>query len=120
MKKDLTFDERIALRAKRFGLTVKWQQLKFGFKRAVFDCGSYEEMYAIEKIVDGMPDTHCHRWHCSDGGYFEGRVYAMDAADNAELERLLAEESAHIEDWWQRYHVADDETRRLMACGAIA
>ena len=53
------------------------------------------------------------------GGVFEGVVYAMDAADKAELDRICNEERARVEDWWQRYHVADDETRRLMACGAI-
>lgn len=120
MEKKLTFDERIALRMQRFGLTARWQQLKYGFKRAVIDCGSYEEMYAVEKVLKGMDGVFIHRWHCSEGGYFEGHVYAMDAADNAELERLSAEASARIEDWWQRYHVADEETRRLMACGAIA
>lgn len=119
MKREMSGDERIALTAKRHGLIVMWQQLKFGFKRAAFDCGSYEEMYAVEKIFGGMNGVSVHSWHCSDGGFFEGRVYAMDAADHAELERLSAEESARIEDWWQRYHVADEETRRLMACGAI-
>lgn len=119
MKKGLAFDERIALMSKRHGLSVVWQQLKFGFKRAAFDCDSYEEMYAVENILERMDGVFVHRWHCADGGFFEGRVYAMDAADHAELERLSSEESTRIEDWWQRYHVADEETRRLMACGAI-
>lgn len=44
MGKKRTFDERIVMRAKKYGLKVLWQQLKFGFKRAVFDCDSYEEM----------------------------------------------------------------------------
>lgn len=120
MKKGLAFDERIALMSKRHGLSVMWQQLKFGFKRAAFDCNSYEEMYAVENILERMDGVFVHRWHCADGGFFEGRVYAMDAADHAELERLFNEESARIENWWQRYHAADEETRRLMACGAIA
>lgn len=120
MKKELTFDERIALKAKQYGLIPKWQQLKYGFKRAVFDCDSFDEMHAIEKIVQRMGDVHCDRWYCAAGGVFEGCVYAMDAADYAELSRLMDEESARLEDWWQRYHVADEETRRLMACGAIA
>ena len=67
-----------------------------------------------------MEDAHCDRWYCAEGGVFEGSVYAMDAADHAELVRLMNEEAARLEDWWQRYHVADEETRRLMACGAIA
>ena len=120
MKKELTFDERIALKTKRYGLTPRWQQLKYGFKRAVFDCDSFEEMYAVEKIVQSIEDAHCDRWYCAEGGVFEGSVYAMDAADHAELKRLMNEGSARLEDWWQRYHVADEETRRLMACGAIA
>ena len=51
MKQKLTFNERMILIAKKYSLALKWQQLKYGFSRAVIDCGSYEEMYA-RKIVD--------------------------------------------------------------------
>ena len=119
MKEKLTLDERIALTAKRHGLRVTWQQLKYGFKRAAIECDSYEEMYAVEKIFKNQGGVSISSWHCSDGGFFEGRVYVMGAEDHAELERQRSEELARVEAWWQRYHVADAETRRLMACGAI-
>lgn len=119
MKQKLKFNERMILIAKKYSLALKWQQLKYGFSRAVIDCGSYEEMYAVEKLLTSKANAACDRWSCNLGGVFEGVVYAMDAADKAELDRICNEERARVEDWWQRYHVADDETRRLMACGAI-
>lgn len=118
MRKELNFDERIALLAKRNGLTVTWQQLKYGLKRAAFDCDSYEEMYAVENLLQRMGGAVLEHWYCGEG-IFEGRVYAMDAADYAELQKQQREDPARLENWWQRYHDADAETRRLMACGAI-
>ena len=119
MKRKPTFDERVVLMAKKYGLNVKWQQLKYGFKRAAFTCGSYEEMYAIESLFTRMKDVVCEQWCCSLGE-FDGRVYVMDAADHEELENQCAAERMRVEDWWERYHDADEETRRLMACGVIA
>ncbi len=119
MKREMPFDQRIALVAKKHGLKPRWQQLKYGLKRAVFDCDSYEEMYAVETIFGRMKGIVCEHWSCSEG-IFEGRVYAMDSGEQEELERQSTAEMAAVEDWWQRYHAADEETRRLMACGALA
>lgn len=118
--KSITFEERMALTAKKNGFELIWQPLKFGFQRAVFNCDSFGEMTGIERILGNMTGVAIDRWLCTDGGVFEGVVYAMDANEKEELDRKLTEEWNRLEDWWQRYHVADDETRRLMACGAIA
>lgn len=43
----------------------------------------------------------------------------MDAAAHDELMQKVREANRRVNEWWERYHVADAETRRLMACGAI-
>lgn len=118
--RSMTFEERMALVAKKNGFELKWQPLRFGFKRARIRCGSFEEMSAIEYILSTMSGIAVDRWFCSDGGAFEGAVYVMVADEKAKLDKQLAEEWNRVEDWWQRYHTADEETRRLMACGTIA
>lgn len=118
--KSIAFEERMALTAKKNGFELIWQPLKFGFRRAAFNCDSHGEMNGIERILRSMTDVAIDKWLCTAGGVFEGVVYAMDANEKAELDRKLTEERNRLEDWWQRYHVADEETRRLMACGAIA
>ena len=57
-------------------------------------------------------------WCCFEGE-FEGYVYAMDWKDREGFEREQEKERKRLEDWWLRYHLADAETRRLMACGEI-
>ena len=43
----------------------------------------------------------------------------MDWKDREGFEREQEKERKRLEDWWMRYHLADAETRRLMACGEI-
>jgi hypothetical protein len=112
------FEARAMLVARKHGYPMEWQDLRFGFKRAVIECSSYEDIYAVEYLFRKMKDTWVEHWACSIGT-FSGCVYIMDAADHEELERLQKEDQQRLEDWWTRYHFADKETRRLMACGAI-
>lgn len=119
MTKGMTFEERIALIAKRNGLCLKWQPLKFGFKRAVIECDSFEEFGAAKAIAGKIKDATIDSWLCAAGGVFEGYVYVMNSGNKEKLDEMLSAENRRIEDWWQRYHAADEETRRLMACGAI-
>lgn len=116
----ISFEGRLELMAKRNGLTMKWQSLRFGLKRAMFECSSFGELNAVEQILEGMKGVEVDRWICAAGGVFEGVVYAMEASAKEELDKELLAEKNRLEDWWQRYHVADEETRRLMACGALA
>ena len=56
------------------------------------------------------------------GGFETGKyrnVFVEMGYEPAAVDAKLKEEADRLEDWWQRYHVADEETRRLMACGAI-
>ena len=43
----------------------------------------------------------------------------MDTKDYLELMEKQQKEKQQHDEWWERYHAADAETRRLMACGAI-
>ena len=93
--------------------------MMFSAKRLLTSTTGFAKMYAVETILGRMKGIVCEHWSCSEG-IFEGRVYAMDSGEQEELERQSTAEMAAVEDWWQRYHAADEETRRLMACGALA
>lgn len=112
------FESRIALVAKKHGLQMVWQDIKFGYRRARFSCESYEEMNAILDLLHKIEGVWTDSW-CRFEGEFEGYVYAMNRNDRKQFESEQMKEQARVEDWWMRYHVADKETRRLMACGEI-
>ena len=106
--------------AEKNGLSVEWQDLRFGFRRAVITTDDYIRHYALLDHLGRYSSLHAHS-SCHIGlGTFEGVITIMGAKEKVKLDNLLAEEKARNEDWWQRYHKADDEIRRLMACGAIA
>lgn len=112
------FEQRMALLAKKNGLKLDWQGLQLGYRRARFTCDSHEELMAVLNLVRKMRDVHTEIWSCHEG-VFEGYVYAMDVGEFREMSKQQEAERQRVEDWWQRYHIADAETRRLMACGAI-
>lgn len=114
----LKFEEKMALFAKKNGLTFTWQNLKYGYKWARFVCETPDEMSAILKLLWDSGSVWVDRLACYEGE-FEGYVYAMDRKDRAGFERQQEAERSQLEDWWMRYHIADQETRRLMACGDI-
>lgn len=47
-------------------------------------------------------------------------VYVMDSVAIAPYESAEDKKIERANNWWIRYHNADEETRRLMSCGAIA
>lgn len=47
------FEQRMALFARKHGLHLTWQDVKFGYRRARFICESREEMTAILPRVSG-------------------------------------------------------------------
>lgn len=111
-------ESKLVLIAKKYGLHLTWQALRFGYKRAVITCESNEEYMAVRELMLRYKGFHVSFWAVFEGE-FEGEVYVMDKKDHDDLQGLIDKEMARVEDWWQRYHVADTETRRLMACGAI-
>lgn len=98
----------------------EWQMLKFGYKRAIIRCDSWNEFDYLRNALAKRKQIHTDSWHCGDGGVFEGAVYIMFQEDYERLKSAQEAEQRKVENWWQRYHNADAETRRLMACGAIA
>lgn len=116
---EMKCEPKIAMICKQHGISYKIRQLKFGYERVEIECDSYAELVELRdelrKVKGAAVDTVAHFM-----GEFSGRLCIMDAADEEELLELVNEETGRVEDWWNRYHVADAETRRLMACGAIA
>ena len=118
----MTSENRLFLMCRRNGFNSPVEErLEFGYRRFRIDTRSYEETSAVRYLLSRSRDFSIVRvWKCSGGGFFEGCVYVMETKDYTEYTSKMDEKMAQIEDWWQRYHVADEETRRLMACGAIA
>ena len=112
-------EKKVAMICRKYGLAYRMQPLKFGYERAEIEFDNYALQEGVrEKLhrIRGVSvDSAAHF-----RGQFRGRLTVMDKQDAEELAEKLRKEQARIEDWWQRYHVADEETRRRMACGAIA
>ena len=104
--------------ARENNVEVQWQQLKFGYKRAKIPCYSWEEYKELEHSLKKNKALRVDCWTCFNGE-FEAYLYIMSREDYIQLQARNKAEQDKIEKWWQRYHIADDETRRLMACGTI-
>lgn len=110
---------KVALVCKRNNLNVSFRCLKYGYERAEISCASFHEMQAVEAYFFRFKGLHTSVWYASSDRAFEGRVYVIGQDDYKALTEKQAAEKARLENWWMRYHEADAETRRLMACGAI-
>lgn len=115
---NMEFGQRMALLSRKHSLQLNWQEVKFGYRRARFTCESHEELKAILNLLRKIGGIWTDFWCCFEGE-FEGYVYAMDRNDWNGLEEKRKKERDRVEEWWMRYHLADEETRRLMACGKI-
>lgn len=109
----MRFESKIALIAKRYNLSYKWTALRFGYRRVEIECEDFDEAYAVSCMLQRHKGVWS-KW-AADGH----TVYAMDATAHDELMQKVREANRRVNEWWERYHVADAETRRLMACGAI-
>lgn len=114
----MTVKTRIEMFCSKNQFEYEWQPLRFGFERAAVVCNSWHQHQAVAELARKLKGVAVRTWTCNLGE-FEGYVYLMDAKDEDELYRLLTEEARRNEDWWQRYHAADQETKRLMARGDI-
>ena len=110
---------KVTLVCKRNNLSASFRCLKYGYERAEISCASYREMQAVESYFLRFKGLHITHWYASSDRAFEGRVYIIGQDDYKALTEKQAAEKARLENWWIRYHNADAETRRLMACGAI-
>ena len=105
--------------AKKHGFEYSWQQTAFDTRRAIIPCESWNQLEYIRNIFKRINGIKIEDWKCFEG-VFEGYVYVMTTED---FDRLKIETSAEMKrhwDWWERYNIADAETKRLMACGEIA
>jgi len=95
---NLKFEQRMALFARKHGLHLTWQDVKFGYRRARFICESREEMTAILNLLWHTQGIRTDYWCCFEGE-FEGYVYAMDRKDRENFEREQEKERNRLEDW---------------------
>lgn len=114
----LTPKSRIERFCTKNRLDHEWQMLKFGFERAVVPVGDRRQLSLVLEMAEALKGVAVSYWECGIGT-FSGYVYLMAQEDDAELKRLLDEGVSQSWDWWNRYRVADEEVRSLMACGAI-
>lgn len=104
--------------AKKHGFEYQWQKTKYDTRRAVIECGSHEQMTYIHDVVSRVKGIEVTIWECFEGE-FEGHIYIMTSDDAQKLRTESSEEMNRVNSWWKRYHIANTETRKLMACGAI-
>ena len=115
----MNFELTLNKMAKKHGFEYTLQPMAYDTRRAVISVGSWNQLEYIRNAFNRISGIKTDSWKCFDGG-FEGYVYVMESA---EYDRYKAEsnaEQARHWNWWERYHDADAETKRLMACGAIA
>ena len=90
---------------------------RFGYEYLEIACNNRYEREAVinaAKIKGAMIETFFPGLHDSIGV-----VKVHDAAGYRECRRKIDAEMARVEDWWLRYHEADAETKKLMACGKV-
>lgn len=98
------------------------QKLTFGYERVFMDfMDNREGFYEMCKWLD----KHKSLWYQTGCPYsplheFNGHIFVMPVKERDEWMTLCKQDQERLDDWWRRYHAADEETRRLMACGAIA
>lgn len=91
---------------------AKEQELEFGFKRVAVSAESYDEyglVFNTARKADIFAGSHLNT----------KTIYLMEPEDRLQYDEQLAERQAALDKWWEKYHQEDEETRRLMACGAI-
>ena len=96
---------------------VKIIPCKYGYECIEVACENRLEREAVVdavKIKGAMIETFFPGIHDSIGV-----VRVHDAARYSECRKKIAEDLARVEDWWKRYHEADDATKKLMACGKV-
>lgn len=105
--------------AKKHGFEYSWQDMAYDTRRAVIPVQSYNQLEYVRNALNRVNGVKTSDWKCFDGT-FEGYVYVMTSEDADRYKLKSDAENKKHWDWWARYHIADEETRRLMACGAIA
>lgn len=114
-----TLEGRMMNFAKKYNLSVMFRSLKFGFVRAEFDFEDEAQMEMAKKHLRRMKNLHVvdkKYYHVGFSGY----IHVMLHSDYLSLADKLQAQQESNEAWWQRFHTADPDTRRRMACGEIS
>ena len=100
--------------------TFRIQKLAFGYERAFIDFTDDQEGYDEMLRWLGRQKKLVYVAQCPYSPvHFMAFIRVMDESDRNEWLALSKQDAERAEEWWQRYHDADPETRKLMACGAI-
>lgn len=91
---------------------------KYGFQRAKLTFTDSKAYTQAQSAANRLKDTHVS-FKCCYEGEFEGFIYLMYEADKTDLEGRMLEDQKKHDDWWRRYHDADEATRRKMASGEL-
>ena len=116
----MNFELTLNKMAKKHGFDFYYQDLKFDTRRAVIKCESWNQLSYIKDAFNRVSGVKIDSCTITGGGVFDGYVYVMTAEESDRLKTEMAAESKTLNDWWERYHIADAETKRLMACGSVA
>lgn len=101
-------------------LPPKVEPLEFGYQWIELSARSLVEFDTLLHRAKKLRGVKIVRtWTCFAGGVYEGYIWLMTTEDADAYHTKMEERNAYLEDWWTRYHNADEETRRLMACGKI-
>lgn len=114
----MNFEKRLKLFAEKNGLQIRFHEMKYGAVRAVIYCSTPDELGATFSTLNKVRGMSVEFKSIHDGEY-EGRVYVMERSEKERIDAECAAEMKRLKDWWQRYHEADEETRKLMASGKI-
>ena len=118
----MNFEQRIMVVCGRNGFEAPVAEaLEFGYTRYRVSAQSYSQLSTVRTVFEKMKGVAIVRtWLNSDGGVFEGYVWVMDSESAVAYKERMDRKFTELDRWWQRYHEADEHTRRLMACGAVS
>ena len=112
--------ERILSRkACKYNFKYTIENYPYNTRRAIIECESINRFSYLRSILWNTKGIKVDYWYVTDG-YFEGRIYVMTNEDSEHAEAETKKELERNWNWWMRYNNANDETRKLMACGTIA
>lgn len=116
---DEIFKTRLEKNAAKHGYELGWENLRFGFQRAVVETTSWKNHEETRKWAMRIHDAHIEDSYASSQYAFTGHVCIMPDCEWRELDTKIKEEFAASLAWNERYHVACEIAGREHA-GSIA
>lgn len=116
------FDRKVISTAKMNGLRPLRLRNRCGFnvwRISYGDALTRDFIAAVFSRLRGADINESRRVSPANYDVF-GHFDIMDFEARAEFTAIFDAENAALENWWMRYHEADEKTRELMRGGAIA